>query len=176
MMIEKYEKLKSKNKKYVILIKSGNFYAVLGEEAYLMNNVFGYQVREFGKTVKAGFPISSKSKITDKLNELQINSYDKYINKNTEIILNTKKAKEKKVTIQEKIIDRFTITRDIKKTILYLDKVVNNFPKSEKVLKDRIMNDMYCMLEFTYIANSLEERVYHQKKVLAKLKWLIFIF
>lgn len=72
-MLEKYEKLKKENNNYVIIIKSGNFYAVLGEEAYLMNNIFGYQVRELGKYIKDGFPISSKNKITDKFNELKIN-------------------------------------------------------------------------------------------------------
>ena len=187
-MLEKYEKLKKENNNYVIIIKSGNFYAVLGEEAYLMNNIFGYQVREFGKYIKAGFPISSKNKITDKFNELKINyifdngekksfnnnNYNKYIKKNTNIIKNQTKSKEKKVKVTDKIIDRFIITRDIKKTIFYFDKIVSNFPKSEKVLKDRIMDDMYSMLEITYIANSLEERVYQQKKLLAKLKMIDF--
>ena len=36
------------------------------------------------------------------------------------------------------------------------------------------MDDMYSMLEITYIANSLEERVYQQKKLLAKLKMVDF--
>lgn len=190
-MFEKYEALKKGKEDSVIILKSGNFYVVLGEEAFLMNNIFNYQVREFGKTVKAGFPLSGKSKIISKLNQLQINyyfeddeekkfkknNYNNYLDKNTEVIEKTTKVKEKdktKVTIPNKIVDRFIITRDIKKTILFLDKIVVNFPKSEKVLKDRIMDDMYEMLEITYIANSLEERVYHQKRLLAKLRMVDF--
>ena len=63
----------------------------------------------------------------------------------------------------------------IKKTIVYLDNMLVNFPKSEMVLKTRISNTMYDMLELCYMAisykNGKEEYI---KKALIKMKMLDF--
>ena len=41
-----YSECKEKYKEYVILIKCGNFYEALGDDAYLMNKIFGYKIKE----------------------------------------------------------------------------------------------------------------------------------
>jgi len=64
---------KMKYLKYIILIKSGNFYIALGDDAKIINNILGYQIKEFSNTVKIGFPIISLNKVLDKLDTLKIN-------------------------------------------------------------------------------------------------------
>ena len=39
--------------------------------------------------------------------------------------------------------DNLVMISNFKKTILYLDKVIINFPGNEKVLKDKITSSMY---------------------------------
>lgn len=64
---------KMKYLKYIILIKSGNFYIALADDAKILNNVLGYQIKEFSNTVKVGFPLISLNKVIDKLDSLKIN-------------------------------------------------------------------------------------------------------
>ncbi len=70
--------------------------------------------------------------------------------------------------------DNFKIIINIKKTILYLDKVLINFPNNEKVLKDKIGSTMYDVLELTYLANEVSDRYLYQKKIIVKIKMLDF--
>lgn len=72
--------------------------------------------------------------------------------------------------------DRFKVISSLKKTIIYLDKVVINFPNSERVLKDKIMSTIYDVLELTYFSNELEDRVIYQKKIISKIKMIDFYF
>ena len=68
--------------------------------------------------------------------------------------------------------EKLKVINDFKKTILYLDKVVNNFPGNERVLKDKISNSMYEALECMYIANEVSNynRILYQKRLLVRLK------
>lgn len=72
--------------------------------------------------------------------------------------------------------DTLLIITKIKKTIIRLDKVVENFSRNEMVLRNNIKTTMYSLLEECYMANILKipEREYYQKKVLVKLKMLDF--
>lgn len=72
--------------------------------------------------------------------------------------------------------DKFNIVTDIKKTTLYLDKIVVNFPRSEKVLKDKIMDSIYTVLELVYLANEStgDRRCVYQKKIVTKFKMIDF--
>lgn len=72
--------------------------------------------------------------------------------------------------------DKFKLINNLKKTIIYLDKIVINFPNNEKVLKDKIMNTIYDVLEFAYLANELENRIIYQKKIISKIKMIDFYF
>lgn len=70
--------------------------------------------------------------------------------------------------------DTLKIIVNYKKTIIYLDKIISNFPNNEKVLKDKIRINMYDTLELMYIANSANNRTLFQKKIIAKIKMLDF--
>lgn len=72
--------------------------------------------------------------------------------------------------------EKLKVINDFKKTILYLDKVVNNFPGNERVLKDKISNSMYEVLECMYIANEVSNynRILYQKKIVSKIKMIDF--
>lgn len=83
MFKEKYFDLKSKNKDFIVIIKNGIFYNVLGRDCYIIKNILGYKVSNFGGTIKAGFPIRSLNKILDTLDKLKIN----YLVYESEIVL-----------------------------------------------------------------------------------------
>ena len=72
--------------------------------------------------------------------------------------------------------DNLLIVNNIKKTILYLDKIVTNFPNTEYILKDKIKKDSLEMLEFVYMANMCggKDRNMFQKKVITKIKMIDF--
>ena len=72
--------------------------------------------------------------------------------------------------------EKLKVITDFKKTILYLDKVVNNFPDNERVLKDKICNSMYEVLECMYMANEVSNynRILYQKKIVSKIKMIDF--
>ena len=72
--------------------------------------------------------------------------------------------------------EKLKVINDFKKTILYLDKVVNNFPGNERVLKDKISNSLYEVLECMYMANEVSNynRILYQKKIVSKIKMIDF--
>ena len=72
-MLEDYLKLKETYPKSIALIKAGNFYECLNDDAIVMNNIFGYKIKKLHKYIRVGFPISSLNKITSKLREKEIN-------------------------------------------------------------------------------------------------------
>ena len=74
--------------------------------------------------------------------------------------------------------DNLIIISNMKKTIFYLDKVIINFPRTEKVLKDKISNTYYEVLELVYFSNLLDikERIVYQKRIISKIKMIDFYF
>ena len=58
--------------------------------------------------------------------------------------------------------------------MLYIEKTINSFPKSEKILKDRMINTLYETLELIYMSNISFERSIYQAKIIAKLKMIDF--
>ena len=67
--VDKYIKFKEMYKDYVVIIKSGNFYYSFEDDAYILNHIFAYQIREN----KVGFPMSAKAKVKSILNRNNIN-------------------------------------------------------------------------------------------------------
>ncbi len=72
-LVDIYKINKEKYNKYVIMIKCGNFYEVYGEGAYILNNLFGYKIKDFNGINRVGFPLVSYNKVTLKLNKFKIN-------------------------------------------------------------------------------------------------------
>lgn len=52
----------------IIFRKAGNFYSVFDDDAIILHSLFGYKVKDN----RAGFPINSIDKVTDKLKELHV--------------------------------------------------------------------------------------------------------
>lgn len=67
--IDKYLKFKEMYKDHVVIIKSGNFYYTFLDDTYILNYLFGYQIREN----KIGFPLNAKAKVKSVLNRNNIN-------------------------------------------------------------------------------------------------------
>lgn len=82
-MLEKYYKYKMDYREYLVLLKCGNFYEVIDNDAFIMNTIFNYKLKRLSNTFKVGFPVSSLNSILNKLNECRIN----YIIVNEGIIL-----------------------------------------------------------------------------------------
>ncbi len=71
--------------------------------------------------------------------------------------------------------DSLNLIINFKKTIVYLDKIVINFPNGEKILKDNIRKTMFDTLELLYKANEFKEkRKELQIDVIIKIKMLDF--
>ena len=79
MFRKKYFELKDKKKKFIIIMKNGIFYNVLGKDCYILKNVFGYKISIFSDTIKVGFPICSLNNVLETLDKLKI-SYLVYEN------------------------------------------------------------------------------------------------
>ena len=74
--------------------------------------------------------------------------------------------------------EKLVVINDIKKTIFYLDKIIINFPRTEKVLRDKISNTYYEILELIYFSNllNIKERIIYQKRIISKIKMIDFYF
>ena len=98
-MKHRYEYYKIKYKEYIILIKSGNFYVALQQDAIVLNDIFKYKLNISNNIIKVGFPVNSLNKILKTLDNININyivldknilhinknktnMYNKYINNN----------------------------------------------------------------------------------------------
>lgn len=128
-VIDKYSLYKNKYPKYVILIKVGIFYESYGEDAYILNNLFSYKVKDFNGFKRVGFPSGSYDKVISKLKGFKINyavidgdevnkkkfnfnNYDRYIPNDLNL--------EDRIN---KIYDRLRILRDSSKIDDLLDEV-----------------------------------------------------
>lgn len=72
-MLEKYYTYKVKYKEYIIMMKYGNFYEILGNDALIMNKLLNYKISKLSNTFKVVFPTSSLENIINKLNNYSIN-------------------------------------------------------------------------------------------------------
>ena len=115
---DSYFEIKNKNKNYIIIIKSGTFYNVLGEDVYIFKNIFGYKVNVFSDTVKVGFPVNALNRVINTFDKLKIN----YIVYEGEIKLKGKFHRNKyEIFLKEKL----TIDERIKRITLMLNGIKN---------------------------------------------------
>lgn len=73
MIKELYNMYKFDYKDYLILIKSGNFYISLNNDAIIMNNIFNYKIKESSNMIRVGFPVSSLDKVVGYLDSISVN-------------------------------------------------------------------------------------------------------
>ena len=69
--------------------------------------------------------------------------------------------------------DNLLIARSVRKTITYIEKNIYNFPNEYKVLKERIINSCYDILENVYRAN-VDQDVKTKWEALVQIKLLNF--
>ena len=90
-MLEKYIKLKEKYPKSLIIIKAGNFYDCLNDDAIIINKLFNYKIKELSKYIRVGFPLNSLNRVRIILTKYEINyitvdnndiTYSKFIRNN----------------------------------------------------------------------------------------------
>lgn len=76
---------------------------------------------------------------------------------------------KKKYISEEKLI----IAKVARKTLRYIEKNTENFPNKYVVLRNRIINTCYDILEFIYRANVFQE-LSDKKEVIVKIQMLNF--
>ena len=74
--------------------------------------------------------------------------------------------------------EKFKLINFIRELIVYIDNNLDNFPKKDIELKNRIRNTSYDLLEISYIANTTQDNIYKVKlleQVIAKVKIIDFL-
>ena len=124
VMKDKYYELKMKYEKYVVIMKSGIFYNVLGNDCYLMKCIFGYKINPFGDTIKIGFPLNTLNKVIGMFDQLKIN----YIVYENEIVIKRRFQHNQydlylknKLTIEERIDSIYFKLRELKDTADFMN-------------------------------------------------------
>ncbi len=67
--------------------------------------------------------------------------------------------------------DKLLIVTKTKKNIEYIENVITNFPKTEVILKNKLITSYYELLELVYRANIYKETIY-MKEILVKIKMI----
>lgn len=74
--------------------------------------------------------------------------------------------------------EKFRVIQFIRELILKVDKELENFPKKDVEIKNRIRISTYDLLELAYEANSSQNIIYKQEllnKMIAKIKIIDFL-
>lgn len=92
-----------------------------------------------------------------------------------ENILSSEEIIEKSPTKeQNKIYDTLLIATKVKKTIIYVEKILDNYPHKNIEIKSHISKGMYEMLEHIYLANNGFSRLENQNLCIVKLQLVDF--
>ncbi len=70
--------------------------------------------------------------------------------------------------------DRFKLITKCKEFIVFINEIIINYPRKEFILKDRIINTSYDLLELIFITNLIEEKLDNQKLMLSKISMIDF--
>ena len=80
-----YELLQIKNKGKIVFVNAGNFYIAVGKDAVLVHKILDLKTTCMKPEIcKAGFPINSLEKYTEKLSESKYSFIVYYFNQETE--------------------------------------------------------------------------------------------
>ncbi len=72
-MLNVYNEIKKVHPDFVLLIKSGTFYEILENDAYVLSNISGYKIVDKTNYQLCGFPSNVLAKVTNKLEQKSIN-------------------------------------------------------------------------------------------------------
>lgn len=70
--------------------------------------------------------------------------------------------------------DKLLIIDKLKRTIIYIDKMLDNYPHKNIELKENISNSLYEMLECIYLANNNVNKNDNKTKSIVKLQLIDF--
>lgn len=74
--------------------------------------------------------------------------------------------------------EKFKVIQFVRELIIYIDNSLENFPKKDIELKNRIRNTSYDLLEIMYLANTtknLERKKELLEKIISKIKVIDFL-
>lgn len=74
--------------------------------------------------------------------------------------------------------EKFKVIQFIRELIIYIDKSLDNFPKKDIELKNRIRNNSYDLLEISYLANVTKNKERKEnllEQIIAKIKIIDFL-
>ena len=86
--------------------------------------------------------------------------------------MSSKEIKVKELTREKN--DRLLIAVRLKKTIIYIENILENFPHKYIEIKAHISNSLYEMLEFVYLANSGYDKDKNKNLSIVKLQMIDF--
>lgn len=87
--------------------------------------------------------------------------------------MNDKKYKLTKKNEKYKSHEEFIIARNARKTLRYIEKNTENFPNKYFVLKNKIIDACYSILEWIYRANVFQEKD-NKKEIVVQIQMLNF--
>ena len=130
-----------------------------------MSYLFDYKTKKIEQNYSTcGFPSSSLAKNLAKLEEKKINY----------VIVDKRNNYED----DEKKEEKFKIIQFIRELLIKIDKELDNFPKKDIEIKNRIRNTSYDLLEIAYTANATSDEK-RKKELLeiaiAKIKVIDFL-
>lgn len=119
-MIDKYNEVKKKFGRSIILIKCGIFYETLNDDAYIMRYLFNYKIKKSPNFIMVGFPEKIVESIKDRLKGENI-SYV-ILDDNQQFTSDMSSSTESKYEI---LLDRscksYTVVKEIERIIKALD-------------------------------------------------------
>lgn len=65
--------------------------------------------------------------------------------------------------------DKLLIVTKVKKTIDYVEKIVINFPNTEIILKNKLVSNLYDLLELVYKAN-IHKDIFYMKEIIVNIR------
>lgn len=74
--------------------------------------------------------------------------------------------------------EKFKVIQFVRELIIYIDKNLENFPKKDIELKNRLRNNSYDLLEIMYLANTtknLEKKRELLEEIISKIKVIDFL-
>ena len=73
--------------------------------------------------------------------------------------------------------EKFNAIQFIRELVVYLDKLLENFPKKDIEIKNKIKNESYEMLKLAYLANITVDKEYRKRnleEIISRVKLLDF--
>ena len=74
--------------------------------------------------------------------------------------------------------EKFKVIQFIRELIIYIDKSLENFPKKDIELKNRLRNNSYDLLELAYLANTtknIDKKKEILEKIISRIKVIDFL-